>query len=76
MKPQIRIFRSLEELSQNAANLFAEQAASSIAERDHFLVALNGGGTPTRTFQLLATDFRDKVDWAGVGFVPASCSDS
>lgn len=63
MKPQIRIFRSLEELSRNAASLFAEQAAEAIRERDRFLVALNGGGTPTRTFQLLATEFRDKVDW-------------
>lgn len=26
-------------------------------------MALNGGSTPTRTFQLLATEFRDKVDW-------------
>src|SRR5690349_16794742 len=63
MKPQIRIFRSLEELSRDAASLFAEQAAVAIRERDRFLVALNGGGTPKRTFQLLATEFRDKVDW-------------
>ena len=66
MKPEIRIFKNLEELSQSAANLFVEQAAQSIAERDHFLVALNGGSTPIRTFQLLATDFREKVDWSKV----------
>lgn len=64
MKPQIRIFRNLEELSQSAAQLFTEQAAESISERGRFLVALNGGGTPTRAFQLLATDFREKVDWS------------
>ncbi|SRR6266496_5695739 len=66
MKPQIRIFRSLEELSQNAAQLFVEQAAEAIQERGRFLVALNGGSTPTHTFQLLATDFRDKIDWSKV----------
>src|SRR6266516_2332749 len=64
MKPEIRIFKNLEELSQNAARLFMQQAADAIQERGRFLVALNGGNTPTRLFQLLATDFREKVDWS------------
>ena len=66
MKPKLRIFDDLEKLSVHAANLFSEQAARSILERGQFLVALNGGGTPTRLFQLLATDFHDKVEWARV----------
>mgnify|MGYP001356970395 CR=1 FL=1 len=66
MKPEIRIFKNLEELSLAAAKLFVEQAASSSAERNRFLVALNGGSTPTGLFQLLATDFRGKVDWSRV----------
>ena len=66
MKPKLRIFDDLERLSIHAANLFSEQAARSILERDQFLIALNGGGTPTRLFQLLATDFRDKIEWAKV----------
>jgi 6-phosphogluconolactonase len=66
MKPKLRIFEDLEKLSIHAANLFSEQAARSILERGQFLVALNGGGTPTRLFQLLATEFRDKVEWAKV----------
>ena len=66
MKPKLRIFDDLETLSIHAANLFSAQAARSILERGQFLVALNGGGTPTRLFQLLATDFHDKVEWAKV----------
>lgn len=66
MKREIRVFKDLEELSRAAAELFIEQAAQSIAERGRFLVALNGGSTPTRLFQLLATDFREKVDWPQV----------
>ena len=66
MKPKLRIFEDLEKLSIHAANLFSEQAARAIVERDQFLVALNGGGTPTRLFQLLATDFHNKVEWAKV----------
>lgn len=63
MNFQIRIFKDMENLSRAAADLFAERAAQAIAERDRFLVALNGGGTPNRLFQLLASDFREKVDW-------------
>ncbi|HKY52736.1 MAG TPA: 6-phosphogluconolactonase [Anaerolineales bacterium] len=64
MKHQIRIFRDPERLSHNAAKLFVDQAAQSITERGQFLVTLNGGSTPTRLFQLLGTDYRDKVDWS------------
>jgi 6-phosphogluconolactonase len=66
MKPEIRIFNNLDDLSRAAADLFVEQAKQSIAERDRFLVALNGGNTPTRLFQLLVADYREKVDWSKV----------
>jgi 6-phosphogluconolactonase len=66
MKPEIHIFNDLEELSRAAANLFIEQAAQSIRERNRFLVALNGGSTPTRLFELLATDYHENVDWSKV----------
>ena len=63
MKAEIRVFNNLEELSRAAANIFVEQAAQAIQARDRFLVALNGGGTPIRLFQILATEYRDRVDW-------------
>ena len=63
MKSDIRIFKDLEKLSRHAANIFVEQAAGSIAEHDRFLIALNGGNTPTRLFQLLAEEYKDKVNW-------------
>ena len=66
MKPEIRIFKNVEKLSRGAAHLFVEQAALSIAERGRFLVALNGGGTPTRLFEMLATNFRERIDWSKV----------
>ncbi|HSK87874.1 MAG TPA: 6-phosphogluconolactonase [Anaerolineales bacterium] len=66
MKPEIYIFKNIEELSLTAAMLFSEQAAQSTVERGHFLVALNGGSTPIRLFQLLATDFRNNVNWSRV----------
>ena len=66
MNTKIRIFKDLVELSHNAANLFVEQAARAIGERNQFLTALNGGSTPARLFQLLATDYRNRVNWEKV----------
>lgn len=66
MKPKLRIFKDLESLSREAADLFIERAAASVTKRGRFLVALNGGGTPNRLFQLLATEHRDQVNWSNV----------
>lgn len=66
MKPEIHIFKDVEELSRAAAVLLREQAARAIAERNRFLVALNGGNTPLRLFQLLAEDFREEIAWSRV----------
>lgn len=66
MKPEIRIFKNLETLSRDAANLFVKQAAKAIEDRGRFLTALNGGSTPTQLFELLAAKYREKVDWKHV----------
>lgn len=63
MKPDLRVFRDLEEMSRAAACLFVEQAERAIHRRGRFLVVLSGGQTPTRLFQRLAADYRARVDW-------------
>lgn len=64
MKSDIRIFKDLETLSRHAAELFVDCATRAIDDHNRFLVALNGGNTPTRLFQLLASAYRDKVAWS------------
>jgi 6-phosphogluconolactonase len=66
MNTDIRIFKDLERLGRHAAELFVGQAKQAINERGRFLVALNGGNTPTRFFQLLAVEHRDHLDWDSV----------
>lgn len=66
MNPELRIFHDFEKLSRHAANLFIEQSNRAIIERDRFLVALNGGNTPRRLFQLLGTEYRDQIEWRKV----------
>ena len=63
MKREIRTFKDVEELGHAAADVFVQQASEAIRQRRRFLVALNGGSTPNRLFELLATEFHDRVDW-------------
>jgi 6-phosphogluconolactonase len=67
--PTIRKFKDLGELSDAAAHAFVEIAALSIKERGRFLVALSGGNTPMRLYQLLGSErFQDQVDWKQTHF--------
>jgi 6-phosphogluconolactonase len=53
-----------EAVSRAAADAFARVADEAVARRGRFTVALPGGSTPRRLFQLLATTHRDAVPWA------------
>jgi 6-phosphogluconolactonase len=60
----IRICADLEALSHAAAELFAVEALQSVQARGRFAVALAGGSTPRRTYELLAREpFRELVPW-------------
>jgi 6-phosphogluconolactonase len=63
MKPTVRIFKDLAQLSRAAAEMFVTLAAQAIHERGRFLVALSGGSTPTALYRLLA---RVPIDWTRV----------
>lgn len=62
---RLRIYPDVEALSAAAANFWAACSAESIRERGRFTVALSGGSTPRRLYELLATpQWRDRIDWA------------
>ncbi len=61
----IRIFDDPEAMSRGAAELLVGIAKQAVAARGRFSVALSGGGTPRRTYELLATaPYREQVDWS------------
>ena len=61
---EVRLYSDLEALSRAAADVFVERAVRALAARGRFSVALSGGRTPERTFELLAqSPRRDRVDW-------------
>jgi 6-phosphogluconolactonase len=60
----IRTFDDPEAVSRAAADLFVELAAEAVAERGRFHVALSGGHSPLRIYQLLAEPpRRDRTPW-------------
>jgi 6-phosphogluconolactonase len=61
--PTIRKFGDLDALSRAAAEEFAALAREAIAARGVFHVALSGGSTPKRLFQLLAAQGKTALPW-------------
>jgi 6-phosphogluconolactonase len=60
----IRIFNDLETLSQAAAEMFVELASQAVSATGRFSVALSGGETPRRTYEILASvPMRAKMPW-------------
>lgn len=65
----IKIFQTVEELNQFAAEKFIEIGNAAIEKRNNYTVALAGGSTPKTLYQLLAGDkFKDKINWSKVFF--------
>jgi 6-phosphogluconolactonase len=63
----VRVYADYEALSRAAAELFVRLADEAARDRGRFNVALSGGRTPQRTYELLATRyFRERVDWGRV----------
>jgi len=60
----LRVFAELESLSRSAAQKIVEASVEAVSARGSFLLVLNGGGTPTRLFQLLGAEYRDQITWS------------
>lgn len=63
----VRQFQNSESLAYACADAFHSIYRMAIADKSHFRVALAGGSTPTRLYQLLAGDeYKPKYDWKSV----------
>jgi 6-phosphogluconolactonase len=66
-EPRVVVYSDLEDLSRAAAELFVETARVRSAEAGVFFVALSGGSTPRRLYELLATrPYADRTYWNGI----------
>jgi 6-phosphogluconolactonase len=65
--PDVRIYATPRELAAAAAARFVRLAQEAVASRGLFGVALAGGNTPRRVYELLAgDDLRRQVSWRDV----------
>jgi 6-phosphogluconolactonase len=63
---EIRIFNTIEELSKQAAEIFAAECKKAQNTKEIFTVLLCGGSTPQRLFELLAAEFKNNIHWPAV----------
>ena len=64
MSPNVCVFEDPRGLAEAAAKAFAAEAERSVREKRRFAVALAGGSTPKALYELLATEYRDALDWS------------
>jgi 6-phosphogluconolactonase len=65
--PKLLVLDDPTEVAQVAAAGFVKLGREAIAERGRFAVALAGGSTPKRVYELLASDnYREQLDWSKV----------
>ncbi len=67
LPPTILVFETPEQVALAAAERFVEHAQTSIHDHGLFTVALSGGKTPRRMYELLATGaFKARLEWSAV----------
>jgi len=66
MSPPIRAFPDLEALSRAAADDWIAIARAAVAARGRCAIALSGGSTPKKLFEVLAARGAGAVPWANV----------
>lgn len=65
----IKIFKEEESVLKALADFIVSKSKEAIARQDRFTLALSGGSSPKKLFELLASDaYRDRVEWAKVFF--------
>jgi 6-phosphogluconolactonase len=65
--PLVKVLADADALAAAATEHFVLAAEGAIADHARFVVALSGGSTPQRTFELLAREpFVSRVDWSRV----------
>jgi 6-phosphogluconolactonase len=68
-KKTIKVFKTLDEINQFAADKFISIGNNLIKKTGRFTVALPGGSTPKSLYQLLGSDqYNSKIDWEKVYF--------
>jgi 6-phosphogluconolactonase len=61
----LEVFKTPDELSKKAADIFLQTATEAVSKSGRFNVALTGGNSPGQLYQLLAqSPYKEQVPWA------------
>jgi 6-phosphogluconolactonase len=60
----LKVYESINELSRAAADYIAQLSKEAIASKGVFTIALAGGSTPKKLYELLASDYKDSIEWS------------
>jgi 6-phosphogluconolactonase len=60
----LQVFKTVDELSKKAADIFLQTAVETVSKNGKFNVALTGGNSPVQLYQLLAqSPYKEQVPW-------------
>ncbi len=63
-KPNVEVASDAESLAHRSVDFFIDQSNKAVAQKGIFYVAISGGHTPQRFFELLGQDdYKDKMPW-------------
>jgi 6-phosphogluconolactonase len=71
VKPEVRILADFESLAASAATEFVLRASQAVRTSGRFMVALSGGSTPKKFYELLSDpdrEFRAQIPWENIHF--------
>ena len=64
----VLIYNNSEELFDDLSEYILNIATQSIVEKGIFNFVLTGGNSPKKLYEILATTYKDKIDWSKVYF--------
>lgn len=66
MKPDVRVFRDVNELSRQMAEATVRIINETVQTNGSASLALSGGNTPRTLYRLISSQFRDQIPWTHV----------
>ncbi len=64
IKMDVKVYKDKQEVAQK----FSEYFTGLVGNTEEFHVALSGGSTPKIVFDVLASDFKEVIDWSNIHF--------
>lgn len=67
-RDNVKIFETPESLAKGFAQIFSDKISELLKDKSELSIALSGGKTPIEMYKILATDYKDKIDWNKLNF--------